>query len=186
MRKRITQRTVYLVTAALALAMIGGFTMAILTTGQTNTSYQGSQTTTVSSVTGLSYVSTQLVELSSAVTSTTCTSGTPCSVTSAGATDCAGGFTGSTTCAGNDYVELLDLTTVASTAFPGAGTVALTVYVTGTPVGGSAATFSGTTFYYSQASSRNTAQTIVIDFDIGTASSGPGTVATVTVIANVV
>lgn len=184
MRKRLAQRTVYLVTAALVAAMVGGYAMATLSTGGTNTTYQGTQTTTVSSVAGLSYTSTNLVYLSSAVSSTICSSASPCSVTSANAIDCAGGFTGSTTCAATDYVEQVIFTTTAGTAFPGTGEIQMTVYVSGTPVGGSATTVAGTTFYYSQTSTSNTAQTITIDFDIGTSSSGPGAVSTVTVIAN--
>jgi len=181
MSSRTTQRTVYLVTAAIVVAMVGGFALASITTGQVNTSYQGSQTTTVDPVAGLSYVSTQLAMLTADVVSTACTALAPCSVTSAGATDCAGGFTGSTTCAATDYVEEVNLTTDASTAF--VGTVTLTVYVTGTPVGGALATFAGTPFHYTQTSTTNGAEPIVIDFDVGTATTGPGAVATISVIA---
>ncbi len=182
MSSRMPQRTVYLVTAAIVAALVGGFALAQISTGGTNTSYQGSQTTTVSAVPGLTYVSTDLVALSANVVSTACTSIAPCSVTSTGATDCAGGFTGSTSCLQNDYAEEVSITTVANTAF--VGTVSLTLYVTGTPVGGSAGTYVGTTFFYTQTSATNTAQPIVIYFDIGTAISGPGVVGTVTVIAN--
>lgn len=181
MSSRTPQRTVYLVTAALVLAMVGGFALAQISIGQTNTSYQGSQTTTVLAVPGLTYVSTNLVELSAGVTNTTCSQGAPCSVTNAGATDCAGGFTGTVGCMATDYVEQVTITTVANTAF--AGTVTLTLYVTGVPVHGTAATFTGTSFYYTQTSSANGAQLVVIDFDIGDASSGPGAVSTVSVIA---
>ncbi len=182
MSSRMPQRTVYLVTAAIVAAMVGGFALAQISTGGTNTSYQGSQTTTVAAVPGLSYVSTDLVALASNVVSTTCTQLTPCSVTSTGATDCAGGFTGSTSCLQNDYAEAVSLSTDANTAF--VGTVSLTLYVTGTPIGGSAGTYVGTTFYYTQSSPTNSAQTIVVYFDIGTAISGPGIVGTVTLIAN--
>jgi len=181
MSSRVPQRTVYLVTAAIVVAMVGGFALAQISTGGVNTSYQGSQTTTVSAVQGLSYVSTDLIELGATVVPTTCSQGSPCSVTTVGAIDCAGGFTGSTGCAATDYVEQVTITTDAGVAF--VGTVTLTLYVSGTPVGGSYATFTGTSFYYTQVSTGNSAQDIVIDFDTGTATSGPGAVATVSVIA---
>jgi len=170
-----------LVTAAIVAAMVGGFALAAITTGGTNTSYQGSQTTTVSNIAGLTWVSTNLIELAATVAPTTCTSGTPCSVTAADAIDCAGGFTGSTGCAQNDYVEQVTISTVPGTAF--VGTVTLQLYVTGTPVAGVAGTFTGTQFYYTQASTSNSLHSIVIDFDVGTAGSGPGLVGTVSVIA---
>jgi hypothetical protein len=174
---RVSQKVVYAATAAIVLSMIGGFAMASLSLGGTNTNYQGSQTTTVASVAGLTWTSTNLEELSAAVTNTTCSSGSPCSVTSAGATDCIGGFTSPVACASGDFVEAVTLTTIAGTAFP--GTVQVTVYVTGT-----SGTVAGTTFYYTQTSTSNTAQTIVQYFDVGTASSGPGMVSTVSVVAS--
>ena len=185
MGSKLTQRTVYLVTAAIVAAMVGGFALASISTGGTNTTNQGSQTTTVTPVQGISWVSTQLVELTSAVTNTSCSHGSPCSVTSAGAIDCAGGFSGSIACAQSDYVEEVNLTTVFHTPFSGSTmTVSLTVYVTGTPVGGSTpVTVAGIPFFYTQTSGTNSPQPIVIAFDVGTASSGPGAVATVSVIA---
>jgi hypothetical protein len=180
MSRKLTQRTVYLATAVIVASMVGGFALAQLSTGGVNTSYQGSQTTTVTPVQGISYVSTDLVELTSTISSTTCSLSTPCSVTSAGAVDCAGGFTGSTGCAATDYAEEVNLTTVANTAF--VGTVTLTVYVTGTPVGGALQTFAGVPFHYTQTSGTNSAQSIIIYFDIGAVATGPGVVDTVSVI----
>ena len=182
MSSRMSQRVVYMATAAIVAAMVGGFALAQMSIGQTNVSYQGSQTTTVAPIQGLTYISTDLVELSASLTSTVCTSGSPCSVSTADATDCAGGFTGSTGCVATDYVEQVLIHTDANTAF--VGTVTLTIYVSGSPVGGSFATFTGTSFYYTQTSTTNAVHSIVIDFDIGTESSGPGAVATVTVIGS--
>jgi len=182
MGSRTSQRAVYLATAAIVVAMIGGFALAQISIGQTNVSYQGSQTTTVAPVQGLTYVSTDLIQLGASVSNTTCSSGSPCSVTGAGATDCAGGFTGTVGCMVNDYVEQVTLHTDAGVAF--VGTVTLTLYVTGTPVGGTSATFTGMSFYYTQTLTSNTQQPIVIDFDIGSHLSGPGAVATVTLIAS--
>lgn len=180
---RTSQRAVYLATAVIVAAMIGGFALAEIAIGQTNVSYQGSQTTTIASVPGLTYMSTQLVQLSANVVNTTCSVGSPCSVTTSGATDCAGGFTGSIGCMATHYVEQVTFDTDANTAF--VGTVTLTLYVTGTPVGAShATTFPGTSFYYTQTSSSNAVYSIVIDFDIGTNDTGPGVVTTVSAIAS--
>jgi len=178
----MSQRVVYMATAAIVAAMVGGFALAQMSIGQTNVSYQGSQTTTVEAVPGLTYVSTTLVELNVALTSSVCTSGSPCSVSTADVTDCAGGFIGSTGCAASDYVEQVLFHTEASTQF--IGTVTLTIYVSGSPVGGSFATVAGASFYYTQADPSNSVHSIVIDFDVGTESSGPGAVATVTVIGS--
>ena len=182
MSSRVSQRTVYVVTAAIVASMIGGFALASISTGGTNTSYQGSQTTTVTAVPGITYVSTQLIQVTSSIGPfTTCSHAAPCSVTTTGAIDCAGGFVGSTTCAVSDYAEQVNLTTVAGTAF--VGTLTLTVYATGTPVGGSLTTVAGIPFDYTQISSSNSPTTISILFDVGSASSGPGTVQTISVIA---
>jgi hypothetical protein len=183
MSSRTPQRAVYLVTAAIVAAMVGGFALAAISLGGTNTSYQGSQTTTVSEINGLSYVSTNLTKLISTVTPTTCTSGSPCDVAAAGATDCAGGFTGSTTCAAGDWVEQVTIDTVVATQF--VGPVTLTLYVTGqpAPITGSPSTVAGTTFYYMESVSPSAVEPIVIDFDTGTNAHGPGLVTTVSVIA---
>jgi len=183
MASKVSQRAVYLVTAVIVASMVGGFALATMTLGGgTNTSYQGSQTTTVTSVNGLTwlYTNASAIEGASAVTNPCTVLATACSVQSAGYTICAGGFTGSTGCNSGDFVEQVTLTTVANTAFP--ATVAVTVYVTGTPVGLSAATFSGPTAYFTDTTG-NTAQLIVLDFDIGTITSGPGSVTSVSVIA---
>jgi len=176
MRIRTTRRAIYAATALTVLTFVGGFAMATIPLGGANTSFQGSQTTTVSNVVGLSYTSTILTNLGgTGVTNTTCSSGTPCSVTSTGATDCAGGVAGHTLCAAGDFVEQVTLTTTASTAF--SGTLKITLYVsTG------AGTDTGITYYYTQTSTSNTAQTIVQDFDTGSSSTGPAGVTAVSAV----
>jgi hypothetical protein len=190
MASKVSQRAVYLVTAAIVVSMIGGFTLAQLQLGQTNNSYQGSQTTNVTPLPGLTWVATKL----SAVNSTTIypsvctTSATACDVTSAAAMVCAGSFSGAfgaSSCGVGDFVEEVTLTTVAGTALFGSTypvTVGLTVYVTGTPVLGSASTYAGPAFYFEETASP-TANHIVLDFDIGIASTGPGAVTSVSVVA---
>jgi hypothetical protein len=78
------------------------------------------------------------------------------------------------------------LTTVAGVAFYAVAppiTVAVTVFVTGTPHGGSSVgTYAGSTFYLKESSTPATAQLIVLYFDIGATPTGPGAVNSVSVI----
>jgi len=161
--------------AVTVLALIGGYATASIGVGQTYSTYQGSETTTIVSVPGLSWSSTALRGLNSSVSdSPSCSSGTPCSVTAAGAVDCAGGVVNHTGCLSGDFVEEVTLTTVTDTAFP--ATLKITIYVTTV----SSVTYIGTTFYYTQTSPSNSvAQTITQDFDIGPA---PTPISQVTVI----
>lgn len=177
MRLRTQRKVIYGAMGLTLLALIGGYAAAsgFGLGGGATSEQQGAQTTTISGVTGLSWVSTSLTMASSSFTNNTCSSGTPCNVTGTPATSCAGGLTGATSCAG-DWVEEVKLTTVANTPF--ASTVVITVYVD-TPTGD----FAGISFYYTQTSSVNAAITITQDFGIGTATSGPGSVTAVSVVA---
>ncbi len=178
MRIRTSRKAIYASMALAFVALVGGFAAASVQLGQHSNSYQGSQTTTVSAVTGITWNSTSLGMLGSTLTNTTCSEGHACNVTSAGATDCAGGVLGHSGCLAGDFVEQVTLNTVVDTAFPGNGTLEITVYVTTT--GG---TTPGIPYYYSQTSDTNAAsEPIVQDFDIGSTASGPATVTSVTVI----
>ncbi len=191
MSSRTSQRTVYLVTAAIVAAMVGGFALANMTIGSTNTSYQGSQTTTVSSVPGLTWLNTTLSEIN--VTGpgfTACTVAGVCDVSTAigtptGYTVCAGNFPG-LDCAAGDFVEQVVLAVNIAPPFP-ANTVALSVFFTGSPVGLSLGTYAGPTAYFTELGATPTPPSsevnIVLDFDIGTTVNGPGAVASVSVIA---
>lgn len=185
-RERVRQRTVYLVTAGLVACMIAGFAMAQFSTGGVNKAQQGSQTTTVEPIAGLSFVSTNLTELSSAPAAA-CTSGAPCDLSTASYASCVGGFALSLTCGVTDFVEQINLTTT-STALPANANVELTVFVTGTPDGASTpVTVACLGTYYDEPTGAPTpANFITLDFDIGSvASGGPGSVTSVTVIGNV-
>lgn len=175
MRIRTTRKAIYAVTALTVLALVGGFAAASVGLGQTNVSYQGSQTTTIASVPGLNWTSTTLVELGSKVVNTTCSAGSPCGVSSASATDCVGGVTGHTGCLQGDFVEQVTLTTTHGVAFP--GTLKITLYVTT-----ASGVFTGPTFDYTQASTSNSVETIVQDFDAGSSTTGPSPVMAVSVI----
>jgi hypothetical protein len=182
MSSRTSQRTVYLVTAVIVASMVGGFALATMSLGQTNNSYQGSQTTTVSTVAGLTWLYTNLSEISgaAAVTNPCTVLASACDVTSTAYTVCVGGFPG-LTCGASVFVENITLTTVKGTAFP--STVALTVYVTGTPLGGSTATYTGPTSYFTETAPPTTAETIVLEFAVGVQPNGPGAVTSISVIA---
>ena len=185
-KERVRQRTVYLVTAGLVACMIAGFAMAAFSTGGVNKAQQGSQTTTVEPIAGLSFVSTNLTELSSSPTSA-CTSGAPCDLSTGSYASCVGGFSSSLTCGVTDFIEQVNLTTT-STALPANANVQLTVFVTGTPTGASTPITVACpgTYYNEPTGAPTTASVITLDFDIGSvASGGPGSVTSVTVIGNV-
>ena len=187
MASKISQRAVYLVTAAIVASMIGGFALAQLQLGQTNNSYQGSQTTNVTPLPGLTWVSTQLTVIPSGTTFTSGCGGsaaTACNVDSTPALLCAGTFDASP-CVAGDFVEQVTLTTVTATPFYGSAypvTVFLTAFVTGTPVGGTQGTYAGTPLYFTETAS-NTAVNIVLDFEVGINSTGPGAVTSISVVA---
>lgn len=187
MSSRTSQRTVYLVTAAIVASMVGGFALADMTLGGgTNTSYQGSQTTTVSPMPGLTWLYTNVSVVAGTTGSSlpnTCTVLlTACDVSSTGITACVGSFSGSA-CSAGDFAENVTLSVNITIAFP--GTVALTMYVTGTPFGASVpGTFTGPTSYFAESTGHpSVAENIVLVFDIGTISHGPGAVTSVSVIA---
>lgn len=187
MGPRTRQRTVYLVTAAIVASMIGGFALATMSLGGTSQSFQGSQTTTVSAIKGLTWEYTNLSEVSGAATVTNpCTHlASACDVTTSGYTVCAGSFNASL-CNPNDFVEQVNLSVSSVFAFPAPGTVAITVYVSGTPIGGSFSTFVGPTCYFTEGSTPtapSTPMTILLDFDVGVTPTGPGAVTSVSVIA---
>lgn len=187
MPSKLSQRTVYLVTAAIVAAMIGGFALADMSLGATNTSYQGSQTTTVMQVSGISYVSTNVSMVQTGATFGGCTTLTsPCDVHLSGYTLCVGGFAGFTTCTAGDFVEQVTLLVSQTVQFPApafgatpSGAVALTVDVTGSP-----GVVTGTTTYFFESAlpPATSPEFIVLDFDVGTPSL-LGSVTAITVIA---
>ncbi len=178
MRIRTTRKAIYAVTAIAALALVGGFAAATIGLGgPTHQSYQGSQATTVSNVQGLNWTSTSLSAVESNFTGTSCAAASPCSVTTSNALDCAGGVAGATTCVMGDFVEQVVLSTVNDTAFP--GTLNITLYVST-----AAATYTGTSFYYTQTSTTNTDHTITLDFGIGTVGGVTAPVTAVDVVIN--
>jgi len=188
MSSKRSQRTVYLVTAAIVASMVAGFTLAELQLGQTSISYQGSQTTQVSPLGGLKWDFTALTEVNvSTQFAASCgsTPALPCDVTQFSKTICAGVFPG-LACAQGDFIEEVNLTTITGENFTG-GThypviVSLIMFVTGTPVGSASGTYAGSHFYFTETAA-NTAAYIAFDFDVGAIPYGPGAVTSVSVIA---
>jgi len=188
MTSKLSQRTVYLVTAAIVVAMVGGFALADMSLGATNTSYQGSQTTTIMQVSGISYVSTNISMVqSAAVPGVACTAlASPCDVHASGYFLCVGGFAGYTTCAAGHFVEQITLLVSQTVQFPPSafgptpsGAVALTVDVTGSP---GVVTSTTTYFVESALPPAVSPEFIVLDFDVGTPTLAGG-VTSITVIA---
>ncbi len=183
---RVRQRSVYWVTAALVACMIGGYTMAALSTGGMNTSQQGSQTTTVIPIAGISWLSTNLTEIATSPPNA-CAAEPGCDLSVNSYYTCVGGFSTPTTCPQTDYAELIILNTT-SVGIPAGHYLALTVFVTGTPVGGSPTTAPSSPAYYHESSGAPTpSNDIYLYFDIGSvALGGPAIVTSVTVIGNVI
>jgi len=178
MRLKTQRRAIYAAMGLTVLALIGGFTVANLSLGSApNAIQQGSHTTTIGAVVGISWVSTSLVELVSAASTASCiTVGTACNVTSTSYSNCTGGLAGSTTCAATDWVEQVTLSTTVGTAINGVANLTLVVVSSGLP-------HTGTSYFYKD-SAPAAATYIVLDFDIGTATNGPAPVTSVTVVAN--
>lgn len=179
MSSRMSQRSVYLVTAAIVASMVGGFALAQMSIGGTNTSYQGSQTTTVSAVPGLTWLNTTLSEVNATAPAfTSCPVTAACNVSTSGYTVCAGGFTGLLTCGQGHFVEQVVISVSTSIPFT-TSSVALTMYVTG-----ASGTVVGPISYFTEGfpiTPPTSAENIVLDFDIG--ASAPGAVTAVTVLA---
>ena len=192
MTSRMSQRAVYLVTAVIVASLVGGFAVATLSlNGSVNNSYQGSHSTNLLAVSGLTWVSTNLTMVPSPTAwgsvLTVCTPlSKVCNPNSGGYTAvCAGGFTAPLQCGSSDFVEQVNLSVSSSVAFPGVP-VSLTVYVTGTPAGGgSSGTFVGTTEYFTEgvAGAPPLGAYILVNFDIGSSVTGPGAVTSVSIVA---
>jgi hypothetical protein len=174
MRLKTQRKVIYATMGLTVLALIGGFGLANLQLGSTNTVQQGSLVTTISPVPGLSWNSTTLLGLQSPVFNTTCSAAHPCNITSASAGDCAGGWIpGDYGCMTGNWVEQIVLSTVPGSHF--IGMLGLTVYVT---ISGT--TYPGITYYYTEGSGNNL-QTVTLDFDLG---SSPANVTSITLVAN--
>ncbi len=125
MRLKTQRRVIYAATALAVLSLIGGYAVADFSTGSTvSTTAQGSSTTNIGQIPGLSPDGTYLVMAESNATGN-CVS-TACDVSTTSITICAGGIQ-TTTCP-NQWVEQIAFFTTASTPF--GGIVKLQVYVT--------------------------------------------------------
>jgi hypothetical protein len=179
MRVRTPRRLVYVVTGLSILAVTTGYALGGVGLGQVSREQQGSQTVTISAVTGIESLVEVLPEVETVQPlSTGCTLTSPCDVTSSNQTNCAGGDPGSTACAVGDTVEEVVLSTVVGTKF--VGTVNVTLFVSN-----GSAVVPATSFYYAETAGPAEVTHIVQDFDIGTPSTGARTVTAIDVIVTV-
>ena len=176
MRLKTQRKVVYAAMGLAVLAMTSGYALADLSLGNAGTpAQQGSETTQITSVAGLTYSETALTMISGFTNDTGCATSPGCSVASASVTTCVGLTGGSTSaCASGDFAEVVVLTTAPSTPFSGTVTVTMSV---STALG----TTIGAPQYYTNAG--GTAQSISLYFDIGTAAGGPESITSVTVVA---
>lgn len=179
MRLKTQRRAIYAAMGLTVLALTGGFALATVSIGSVHTSQQGSDTTNVQGVAGLSYSSAMLVVSngSPVINTTGCTQAVPCVVTHSDSVMCVGGTGASTNCAIGEFVEQITLTTTAGT--PLSGELSLVVYL-----GDGVSIFTGATLHYTDAAG-NTQQSIVQDFDLGPVTGTPTAVSTVSIVANV-
>ncbi len=179
MRLKAQRRAIYAAMGLTVLALIGGFTLASLSLGgPASSSEQGSHTTDVTGVQGLSWTATDLNMTAGAVTNTSgCAASSGCDVSTQSAVVCAGSTHTGPWCNASDFVEQVVLTTTFHQSLGGVANITLFL-VTSTE------SYAGETFYFTD-SSTNSIETITLDFDIGTASSGPASVTDVTVVVTV-
>jgi hypothetical protein len=178
MRLKTQRKAIYVAMGLTVLALVGGYTAANLAIGgSTNSAQQGSHTTNIGQVTGLSWNGTAPTMFESTLTNTSgCASEPGCAVSSSAATVCAGSTHAGTWCAAGDFGEEVVLNTTANSPFAH-DPMNITIYVT---VGSTV--YTGETFYFTDSGS-NARELITICFDTGTASAGPAPVSDITVIA---
>lgn len=181
MRLRTQRKAIYAAMGLTVLALTSGFALASVSLGSSPvTSEQGSRTTTVTSVTGLSMLGEANLTVVNATVYNGLTNchGGACDVTDGGVASCVGALDGLSHCAVGDYIEQINSTTTM--AVPFSGTVAMTMYVTAGGV-----TTPGWTEYYTDSGSA-VSETISQDFTVGTSATGPMAVTDVTIVAEVV
>jgi hypothetical protein len=170
MSSRMPQRAVYLVTAALVAAMVGGFALASFTYSAQQNTQQGQQNVVISPISQLTYLSTSLENSLSSLAVASTSSSTPSSVGTTAATYCIS----AAACTAIDDSETIDFTVAAN-----GGSSAYTFHLTISVDSGGVTT--STTTYYTEAASA-TASTLTLYYDLGSAS--PGVVTSVNIIGN--
>jgi hypothetical protein len=175
MRLKAQRKAIYAAMGLTVLALSGGFAIANFSMGATNTSLQGSQTTTIGSIPGLAWNATDLGVQGPTSFSSCGSSASPCIVTSANKTVCAGTINVANQCTESDFIENITLSTSVGVAF--GHTVGVTVYVT---VSGT--THVGATVYFNDTAPSHTTF-MWLDFDVEAAAGGPAQVTSVSVVA---
>ena len=183
MRLKTQRRVVYAAMGLTVLALTGGFALAAnFGVGGSNTSQQGSHSTTVEAVPGVMWTATQLgMGEGSGYSVCGGTNTSACDVTSTGAANCVGGID-NIGCANTDLVESVTLSTVVGTEFSGAAggvphTVNATLYIATTT-----GSYQSGTFFYSETAAPAATSTITLDYDISLTAGGAADVTSVTVV----
>ncbi|MCI4319843.1 MAG: hypothetical protein L3K23_06915 [Thermoplasmata archaeon] len=152
---RINGKLIYGVTAASILALIAGFAMASISLTTTTQNATGNYVNASGAVTGVTYTSTVLGATSSpAPAASTGTGAAPQAVAAGANAFCAN------TCTAGDFAQVVTYTFTTSMA----GSIQINIQVTATVGGGVA------TLYLKQAGAA-VAGTIVITWDVGSATS---------------
>lgn len=155
MTGRAKRRIVYAATIIGILALVSGFALASIGLTYTTQNAQGNYVNSSGAVTGLTYTSTVLSSTSNpAPASSTGTAGTPQALTTGVNAFCANA------CTAEDFAEIVTYTFTASMA----GSILITIQIIATAGSGA------TTIYLAQASTA-TAGTIVLTWDLGTATN---------------
>ncbi len=153
--RRVSGKLIYGVTAASIVALVAGFAMAAIALTNTSQNGAGNFVSASGAVTGNTYTSTVLGATSNpAPAASTGTAGVPQAVVTGANAFCA------TTCTAGDFAQVVTYTFTVSMT----GSIQISIQVTASVGGGS------TTLYLKQAAAA-VAGTIVITWDVGTASS---------------
>jgi hypothetical protein len=153
--RRIAGRAIYVATAVAVVALIGGFAIASIALTSTSQNAQGNYVSSTGAVTGLTYTSTVLNSTNSPPPPAS--SGTAAAPQALVASENA--FCASPTCTAADFAQTVTYTFTASMT----GSVQITIHVTATFDGGAA------TIYLKNSAA--VAGTIVLTWDLGTATS---------------
>jgi hypothetical protein len=153
--KRIGGRVIYAVTAAAALALVGGFAIASISLTNSSQNAQGNLVNASGAVTGITYTSTVLGATSNpAPAASTGTGGAPQVVVSGANDFCAN------TCTASDFAQVVTYTFTTSMT----GSIQIQIQVSASAGGGTA------TLYLKQAGTA-VGGTVVITWDMGTSTA---------------
>ncbi|MCI4368657.1 MAG: hypothetical protein L3K09_03745 [Thermoplasmata archaeon] len=154
--RRISGKVIYGATAVGIFALIGGFAIASISLTSSTQNASGNYVSSSGGVTGVTYTSTVLgATTNPAPSASTGTGGAPQAVVAG-----ANAFCASASCTAGDFAQVVTYTFTVSMT----GSIMITIQVTASAGGGTS------TLYLKQAGSA-VAGTIVLTWDVGTATS---------------